>query len=845
MELEPAANRGDLSRIVPTGGAPRAAAGAGGTPPGADRSDLSSWRVTLPQALSALVLVVCLAGLLINAIHSQLHQREMIEAVTRSDSAAANVLFTQREGFVLANRMGEWLNGNASRREIQVQRALLERRLSVVDPSGIDGAQAAGSRFTDSLAVLDEFMSAAPPGELPLADRPAQSLVVRPALERFQEAVSRLGGAYQSASDDAEADSVRSRQIDDQRQLALLLGTVVAGTVLALVVSADIRRRYAAARQRISEDRRALDQALVLDRGEAAILAGIVENRPSEELIVAALDMAHELTGRCASFQRADRRDLFGLPAKLHFTHGGGCEELGASWAQQSWTARGSHGTTLGTLTLCLSTGSESEETDATPGQSRESIANIARRCSDLVALVLDRRVAEDQLQYRASHDSLTGMLNRVSLLDAIRTALVHRSDEHDQVAVIFCDLDRFKLVNDSLGHQSGDLLLRAVALRLNSIAADSGVVVGRLGGDEFVMLCAGTDIESRAISLAEAVSAVLDGPFLIEGSEVFVAGSIGVAVSGPASIDAEDLLRNADIAMYRAKTDPTLPVVLYEAGFEEESHARLTVDRDLRRAMTHGEITVHLQPLVDLTNGRWSGFEALARWNRAGEWIPPATFLEVARLNGLLPELGRLVAVAAFDALARLRAEPGGDALNMWINLARVQLRNPSFTPWLIAQLHQREIPPGSIILELSESELLHLSEVGPALDALRSHGVRIAMDDFGTGYSSLVQLGRLPIDVVKLDRAFVADLGTDDYREFSVLAAAVKFAEAISLGIVAEGIERQLELDAVRALGCDCAQGFLFRRPAPVEEIIREFRDGLGSDTAGLTAVTAPVET
>lgn len=803
------------------------------------------WRVTLPQVLLALVLMVCLAGLLINAIHTQLNQKENIQAVTRSDSAAANVLFTQREGFVLANRVGEWLNGNASRREIQIQRALLERRLSVVDPSGVDGAQAAGSRFTDSLADLDELLSAAPPGELPPADRPAQSLVVRPALETFQEAVSRLGAAYQSASDDAVANSYRDHQIDDQRQLALLLGAGVAGIVLALVVSAEIRRRYAAARQRISEDRRALDQALVLDRGEAAILAGIVENRPSEELIVAALDMAHELTGRCASFQRADRSDLFGLPAKLHFTHGGGCEELGASWAHQSWTARGSHGTTLGTLTLCLSTGSESEETDVTSGQSSESIANVARRCSDLVALVLDRRVAADQLQYRASHDSLTGMLNRVSLLDAIRTALVDRSDEQDQVAVIFCDLDRFKLVNDSLGHQSGDLLLRAVALRLNSIAADSGVVVGRLGGDEFVMLCAGTDVKRRAISLAEAVSAALDGPFMIEGSEVFVAGSLGVAVSGPASIDAEDLLRNADLAMYRAKADPAVPVVLYEAGLEEESQARLKVDRDLRRAMKGSEITVHLQPVVELCSGRWSGFEALARWNRNGESIPPARFLEVARVNGLLADLGRLVAVAALDALVDLRAGPGGAALDMWINIARAQLRNPSFSPWLISQLDQRRLPPESIILELSEHDLIDLGEDGPVLDALRSHGVRIAMDDFGTGYSSLVQLGRLPIDIVKLDRAFVADLGSGDHREFGLLAAAVKFAEAMGLDIVAEGIERKLELDAVTALGCGSAQGFLLRRPAPVDAIIREVRERYECVGVESPVVSAPVET
>ncbi len=791
--------------------------------PGAGDADSIRWRFTLVQVAAVVVFLVSLVGLVVNSIVSASRDSEASQRVEATDSAAGIAVYTQRESLVLANRVEQWLLGEASRRDVQIQRALLERRLDVLDPVGRNGIGIAGTEYQEALAQLDTVLAGLPSGTPGPEERAAQSEGLRPVIDRFEEEASQLASVYQGLTDSSVRSKFHDHSTDQQRGALLLVIAAVSLLVLLTSAGREVRRRYAQARRRIRSDREALERAAVLERGEAEILAGIVEGRSTDLLVVEVLDLGHELMGRCLRFVRSDRADLTGLLPAVTYRRGAPCAGGGPSEVEARWSVGVTGGEDLGTLEMCV-VPDGSAATPAAPVV-RDSHVDpaVARRCADLIALVLDRAIAAEHLQFRASHDPLTGMPNRAFLLEQVGRELSDREPAAGEVAMVFCDLDRFKLVNDTLGHRSGDLLLRAVAQRLSSVAAGEDVTVARLGGDEFVALCVGRDAGGRAESVAAAMAAALEGAFLIDGAEVFVSGSLGVAVSSDSVREAEWLLRNSDVAMYRAKADPHVRVVTYDEVLEADLAERLEIDTGLRRAIERGELVVHLQPIVELATQRWCGVEALVRWQRDGQLLSPAAFLGVAHENGLMPELGRSVIATALDALAAHRREHGGE-LTMWINIARVQLRDPEFPSWFVAQLEERSLPARSVVLELSEGDLLEADEVGGALRQLRDAGTRIAMDDFGTGYSSLVRLGRLPLDVVKLDREFVSGLGGGDYRDYSVLAAAVKFVEAVGLDVVVEGVERQSELDAVTALGCRYAQGYLLRRPAPADEILTE---------------------
>jgi len=787
--------------------------------------DTLRWRLSPVQIVAAVMFLGLVVAVVVNAVAGAREDSEAAEAVRRSDSAAGNAFFTQRESLVLANKVNQWLLGESTRRDVQIQRALLQRRLEVLDPSGSTAQATAGDRYARSLGDLDTVLASIPAGVLPESDRATWSAALRVPLDAFEAASTQLGSVYQAATDASIDDKFHAHSEDQQRGVLLLIGASISGLALAVITSHQIRRRYREAKERIEADQMALERASVLERGEAEILAGIVAGRSWAELVGEVLDLAHELTGSCIRFVR--NADLGHLELPEVTTHSGGATCLGDTHVEilRSWPVQVAGGEVLGVLEVCVDAevaGGSVAARDAT----LEPLEAVARRCSDLVALVLDRAIAADQLRYRATHDPLTKLPNRTFLLERAAAELAVRPA--GEVAVVFCDLDRFKLVNDTLGHRSGDRLLRAVARRLSSVAVGDGITVARLGGDEFVALCIGPGAVDRATALALAMAASLDGPFLIDGSEVFVAGSLGVAASATGVHDAEQLLRNSDVAMYRAKADPHVRVVTYDEELEADLAERLLTDAALRRGLARDELVVHLQPIVELSTGRSCGVEALVRWQRDDELVYPGAFLGLAQANGLMPELGRVVITQALDALVRSRSE-GLDDLTMWINLAKVQLRDPDFPAWLLGQLEARRLFATSLVLELSEGDLLDAAEVGEALERLRAAGMRVAMDDFGTGYSSLVRLGKLPIDVVKLDREFVSALGTGDFRDYSVLAAAVKFVGAVGLDVVVEGVERQVELDAVVALGCRYAQGFMLRRPAPVDEILGELVDDL----------------
>ena len=797
------------------------------------------WSVRWPQVVLAIVFILSVVGLVANSIQSAARDRESAQAVAVSDSASGIAVYTQRESLVLSNRVEQWLLGEVSRRDVQIQRALLERRLEVLDPLGQDGLQIAGSEYRDALAALDAALVSIPTGVLAPEQRAEQAAILRPVLDAFEEESTQLASVYQALVDSSVRSKFHDHSTDQQRSVLLLTLAALSGLALLVVTARQIRNRYSEARRRIRADRDALDRASVLERGEADILAGIVAGRASDELVADVLDLAHDLSGRCLRFVRADRGDLSGLPPVSTHRLGPPCVESDSVVVERRWPVMIADGDAFGELQVCAPAGEPVGDAAA----STDGTDAVARRCADLVALVIDRAIAVDHLRFRATHDPLTGMPNRAFLLERIAEELDRRSAGSGQVAAVFCDLDRFKLVNDTLGHRSGDRLLRAVARRLESVAVGDDVLVARLGGDEFVALCVGVDAAERAEVVADAMAASLEGPFLIDGSEVFVSGSLGVAVSGDDVSDAEQLLRNSDVAMYRAKADPHVRVVAYDEGLEADLSERLLTDAALRRGLRRDDFIVHLQPIVEVATGHSCGVEALVRWRRNGQIVYPGAFLQLAQDNGLMPELGRIVISRALDALEGHRAAVGGK-LTMWINLAKVQLRDPAFPSWLHHELARRSLPPSSIVLELSEGDLLDVVEVGAVLDELRSSGIRIAMDDFGTGYSSLVRLGKLPIDVVKLDREFVSSLGTGDHRDFGVLAAAVKFVGAVGLDVVVEGIERQVELDAVAALGCRYVQGFLLRRPAPADEILAELAARERADAA-LVSDDAPAVT
>jgi len=778
------------------------------------------------QAVIGVTFAICLALLCWHAIDAAADDRRAAEHVDRSDSTASLALYTQRESLLLANRYEQWLLGLKSRRDVQIQRALLQRRLETRGADGEAAAELTSPAYLAALTSLDTALAAQSPGTLPAADRDSTTTRFRPLLAELEVESTDIAQGTQAEIDEHTREELLGHSSNQTRGTVLFILVTALGLLLGLVSLLRIRNGYRRARDQIAADRTALDRAGALERGEADILAGVVRGEAAAALLVDVLDLADTMSGCTFRLALADHLQLSGVERVID-PRGAGLVDAATTVA--SWPVGVDVATNLGTLQL-LGVG------DGPVPVVDDELDRLARRTADHAALVIDRVLAAERLEHRATHDSLTGMPNRSMVLDQIAAAIVDR-DESGAAApvVVFCDLDRFKLVNDTLGHRSGDRLLRAVARRLESCVRRQDITIARLGGDEFVALCRGDHAARAAQRLADSIAAALEPPFVIDGSEVFVAVSVGIA-HGDANVStAEQLLRNADVAMYQAKRDPQARTVLYDDALEADLAERLSTDAALRRALNTEGIVVHLQPIFDLQDGDAHGVEALVRWERDGELVPPAAFLGLAERNGLMPQLGREVIRQSLEVFAAHRRDLDSE-FALWINVALVQLRDPAFPTWLTDQLDHAGVPATEVVLELSEGDVLEIDEVGDALVALRSSGIRIAMDDFGTGYSSLVRLHALPIDVVKLDRAFIAALADGGERARSVLEAAVQLADAVGLDMVVEGIETTDELDAVRSLGCRFAQGYLLCRPGPADDVLA----GLSGGTAGeLTGV------
>ena len=419
--------------------------------------------------------------------------------------------------------------------------------------------------------------------------------------------------------------------------------------------------------------------------------------------------------------------------------------------------------------------------------------------------------------------DPLTGLGNRVRLHDQLASALELGTGRGAGPAVLFVDLDGFKLVNDALGHGAGDELLVKVAHRLREVVAPPALV-SRFGGDEFTVLLPSVEDIAAPSALAERVLASLEPTFEVAGHEVAVSASIGIAWDrrrpGSAAETAVDMLRCADTAMYRAKSAGRGQYAVFEDRMHDELVRAIAREKHLRRAVELDELTAHFQPVVDMTTGACIGLEALVRWERDGQLVPPATFIELAEETGLIVALGRGVLRRACEVLRDLQ-DRGLHDLTMSVNLSVRELERPSLVADVRAAIEAAGVPPGGLVIELTESALMRDVVVMTArLAALRELGVKIAIDDFGTGYSSLARLRWLPIDILKIDRSFIAGVDTDEHS-LAMVRAVCALAEAMQLEVVVEGVEREAQARVLSGLGLRHAQGFLYSPAVPADQL------------------------
>ncbi|MDT7725581.1 MAG: hypothetical protein QOI21_2157 [Actinomycetota bacterium] len=435
---------------------------------------------------------------------------------------------------------------------------------------------------------------------------------------------------------------------------------------------------------------------------------------------------------------------------------------------------------------------------------------------------ITERRSAANRLIYAATHDGLTGLASRTLIVDRL-TSAVESDHRAGMTSVLFIDLDKFKVINDSLGHAIGDSVLRVVGERLRHGVRRSDVV-GRLGGDEFAVVSLDATDSCSVRSLAEHIQALLSQPIFVEGKHLRVSVSIGIvmAASGdPRS--AEDLLRDADVAMYQAKTRGPGRYELFDVALRERAQRRLQLEQDLRSGLPSGELSMVYQPIIDISSGHMSGVEALIRWThpRFGA-ISPDEFIPIAEESELIDLIGAFTMETTTREMAKRRTEQGLD-IELAVNLSARQLDDPELVTAVGNALRTTGLQPGKLCLEVTETALMRDPTAAAAkLNALREVGIRLAIDDFGTGYSSLAKLLQLPLDILKIDQSFVSALDNSKDGEI-IVTSIIAMAHAVGLIVIAEGVENSSQLAVLRRLKCDQAQGFYFSRPIAPEALFR----------------------
>jgi diguanylate cyclase (GGDEF)-like protein/PAS domain S-box-containing protein len=459
-------------------------------------------------------------------------------------------------------------------------------------------------------------------------------------------------------------------------------------------------------------------------------------------------------------------------------------------------------------------------EVVATNMLDQPAVEGVVATCRDIT----QRKAFERELSRLAFTDTLTGLPNRALLRDRLTHALARAERQRWQVAVLFLDLDRFKVVNDSLGHASGDALLVEVANRINTCLR-AGDTAARLGGDEFTVLLEDIVDEQQAVEVAERIAEALRLPVMVEGREVFVSASIGIATNTPRRIGPDGVLRNADLALYRAKADGRARHAVFDPSMEARALERLEVETDLRHALDRDELRVYFQPVVDLDSGTVNELEALVRWERPGYGIvSPMAFIPIAEETGLIVPIGQWVLEEACRWAQRWQPFSAvGKPLVVSVNLSARQFQHPELLTDIERALRETGLDPRHLKLEITESVVMQDAQATiDTLQALKALGIRVAIDDFGTGYSSLSYLKRLPVDTLKIDRSFVNGLGLDT-QDTAIVDSVVALARTLQLSVTGEGVETAAQARHLRQLGCDRGQGFLYARPLPPEDMER----------------------
>jgi diguanylate cyclase (GGDEF)-like protein/PAS domain S-box-containing protein len=433
---------------------------------------------------------------------------------------------------------------------------------------------------------------------------------------------------------------------------------------------------------------------------------------------------------------------------------------------------------------------------------------------------ISERRQHEAELEYQASHDSLTGLPNRSLLRDRIEQAIAKARRDGNRVGVVFVDLDHFKLINDSLGHHVGDRLLLEVAGRLSSCIR-SHDSVARQGGDEFVLVLTEQHGEDDTLAIITRLLEVISQPWVDDGREYGLSCSVGISCYPKDGDDPDSLLRCADAAMYQAKASGRSTYHVYTPELNQAISARLELENSLRHALERAEFRVYYQPRIDVASGRIVGAEALIRWECPGKGlIPPDHFISIAEETGLIIPIGQWILQ---EACRQNRAwqRAGLPPISVSVNLSPIQFRHAGLVQSVAAALQQAELDPACLELELTESFVMHDAErINVAMQSLKALGVDIAVDDFGTGYSSLSYLKRFPVDRLKVDKSFVRDIDSDP-DDAAIVRAIITLGHALGLKVVAEGVETMAHLEFLQQHGCDELQGYYFSRPVPAAEM------------------------
>lgn len=444
---------------------------------------------------------------------------------------------------------------------------------------------------------------------------------------------------------------------------------------------------------------------------------------------------------------------------------------------------------------------------------------------------ITQRKAFEDHIARMAYYDLLTGLPNRHLLSQELRRLIESARANEERFAVLFLDLDRFKQLNDSLGHALGDLLLEQVAQRLQPLCVN-GAIVGRYGGDEFVALAPALAQPSAAVTFARQILEAVEQPFSVDGKELYLSGSIGIALYPYDGQDAETLIRNANTATNKTKKDLQGNVRLFSPELAQDAEAFISIESRLRKALKENELVVHYQPIVEIANGRIVGLEALVRWQHPEKGlVPPAQFIPVAEETGLIKALGEQVLAMVCQQIRKW--EGMGISLPIAVNISARQFADPDFCLTVEKIVQEGGCKLTQLVLEVTEQSLLgDMAGAVEKLARLKRGGMSISLDDFGTGYSSLSYLRQLPIDKVKIDRSFISDV-SQDVRAQAILRAIISMCRELSLGVVTEGIETKEQRELLKGMGCHICQGFLFSKPLPttqIESLLTERRSAAG---------------